>query len=348
MSTAKLELDSTFAPGTQPPPTPERLFEALHAYQRTEAFKAAVELELFTAVGDGLETVPELAKRMKASERGVRALADYMVIIGFLTKKDGRYGLTADAAVFLDKKSPAYAGSMTRFMASPAVLEGFRDLATVVRTGKPLSGDGLTTADHPSWVDFARNMAPLLHMVALQTAKLVRTAAPIKVLDVAAGHGMFGITVAQQSPSAQIVGLDWALVLEVARENARRTGVLDRYTLLPGSAFEVSYGTGFDVVLVPNFLHHFDRVQIQKFLIKVREALSSTGRIVIVEFVPNEDRVSPPIAAGFVLNMLAMTPGGDAYTASEYEAMLRQAGFQDVRLHSLAPTPHSAIVATRK
>jgi len=80
----------------------------------------------------------------------------------------------------------------------------------------------------------------------------------------------------------------------------------------------------------------------------VREALSSTGRIVIVEFVPNEDRVSPPIAAGFVLNMLAMTPGGDAYTASEYEAMLRQAGFQDVRLHSLAPTPHSAIVATRK
>jgi ubiquinone/menaquinone biosynthesis C-methylase UbiE len=349
MSTSQLEpTTSNLVPGTHPPSTPEKLFETMHAYQRTEALIAAIELELFTAVGEGLETVPELAQRLKASERGVRALADYMVIIGFLTKREGRYGLTADSAVFLDKRSPAYAGAATKFMGAPAVMNGFRDLATVVRTGLPLAGNALTEAEHPSWVDFARSMAPLLHMIAQQTAKLISTAAPIKVLDVSAGHGLFGISIAQQNPNAKIVGLDWAPVLSVAQENARKAGVLDRYSLLAGDAFEVSFGTGFDVVLVPNFVHHFGRLQIQKFLTKVNEALSPGGRIVIVEFVPNEDRVSPPVAAGFVLNMLALTPAGDAYTASEYEAMLRQAGFSAVCQRPLPPTPHCAIVGIRR
>ena len=72
-------------------------------------------------------------------------------------------------------------------------------------------------------------------------------------------------------------------------------------------------------MLVPNFLHHWDRATIQNFLGKVHAVLAPTGQIVVVEFVPNEDRVSPPVAAGFVLNMLANTPGGDCYPARNTE-----------------------------
>jgi 2-polyprenyl-3-methyl-5-hydroxy-6-metoxy-1,4-benzoquinol methylase len=331
-----------------PPPSPEKFFETMHAYQRTAALKAAIELDLFTAIGEGLKTVPELAKRASASERGIRALCDYMTILGFLTKVEGRYGLTADSAVFLDKKSPAYVGSATQFMASPPVTDGFRDLAAVVRSGRPLSNEALTKDEHPAWVDFARSMAPVLHMVAQETEKLVRTESPVKVLDVAAGHGMFGITVAQHNPKAKVVALDWPSVLTVAKEYAQRSGVSDRYTLLPGDAFEVSLGTGFDVVLVPNFLHHWDRTAIQTLLRKVHAAMSPAGRLVVAEFAPNDDRISPPIAAAFVLNMLALTPGGDAYTASEYREMLLHSGFSGCEVHPLLPTPHTAIVATRK
>jgi 2-polyprenyl-3-methyl-5-hydroxy-6-metoxy-1,4-benzoquinol methylase len=348
MSTAQLNELVKPATTTRPQTSPEKLFETLTAYQRTEALKAAIELDLFTAVGQGIETIPELAERVRASERGLRALCNYMVVIGFLSKAGERFSLTANSSMFLDKQSPAYAGFATRFLASASVTENFRDLATVVRTGKPLSGEALTKPEHPAWVDFARFMAPLLLMVAGETEKLVRKEAPMKVLDVAAGHGMFGITLAQQNHNAKIVALDWPSVLVVAKENAQRMGVVDRYTLLPGDAFEVPFGAGFDCVLVPNFLHHWDRAAIHKFLSKVHAALAPAGQIVIVEFVPNEDRVSPPVAAGFALTMLANTLGGDCYTASEYREMLRQVGFSNPAIHPLPPTPHSAMIANKR
>jgi ubiquinone/menaquinone biosynthesis C-methylase UbiE len=348
MSTAQMNQVVTPAASMRPQASPEKLFETLMAYQRTEALKAAIELDLFTAVGQGMETVPELAERVGASERGLRALCNYMVILGFLAKVGDRFSLTADSAMFLDKQSPAYAGFATRFLTSSLVTENFRDLATVVRTGRPLSGEALTKAEHPAWVDFARFMAPLLLMAARETEKLVHKDAPMKVLDIAAGHGMFGITIAQQNPNAKIVALDWPSVLVVAKENAQRMGVVDRYTLLPGDAFEVPFGAGFDCVLVPNFLHHWDRATIDKFLSKVHAALAPTGQVVIVEFVPNEDRVSPPVAAGFVLNMLANTPGGDCYPASEYREMLRETGFSNPVIHPLPPTPQSAMIAKKR
>src|SRR6478609_5030778 len=88
-------------------PTLDLFFATANAYQRAAALKAAVELELFTAIGEGCATPAELARRCKAAERGVRILADFLVVIGFLTKREGRYGLTPDAATFLDRRSPA-------------------------------------------------------------------------------------------------------------------------------------------------------------------------------------------------------------------------------------------------
>jgi hypothetical protein len=81
----------------------------------------------------------------------------------------------------------------------------------------------------------------------------------VKVLDIAAGHGLFGIEIARQNPQARVTGLDWAPVLRVALENARKAGVQDRYDMLPGSAFQVDFGGPYDVVLLTNFLHHFDQ-----------------------------------------------------------------------------------------
>src|SRR5512140_571734 len=113
---------------------------------------------------------------------------------------------------------------------------------------------------------------------------------PLKVLDIAAGHGLFGIEIAKQNPQARIVAVDWPQVLQVAQENARKAGVADRYELLPGSAFDVSFGGPYDVVLLTNFLHHFDHTTCVGLLKKVRAALKPGGLAATLEFVPNEDR----------------------------------------------------------
>lgn len=164
------------------------------------------------------------------------------------------------------------------------------------------------------------------------------------VLDIAAGHGLFGIEVARQNPEARIVAVDWAAVLEVAQANAHKAGVGGRYDILPGSAFEVEYGGPYDIVLLTNFLHHFDAPTCVSLLQKVHASLKTGGRVAALEFVPHEDRVSPPMAASFSLTMLASTASGDAYTFSELERMFREADFGDITAHPVPTGPHTVVL----
>jgi SAM-dependent methyltransferase len=326
------------------------VFDALTSYQRTAAMKAAIELDVFTAIGAGAATLPAMAARVGAAERGLRALCNRLVVDGFLSFDGARYGLSPAAEMFLDRRSPAYAGSTAAFVTSPHVVGGFDRLTEAVRRGGTAIPEQHSLApEHPMWVEFARAMAPLARMTARLAANLLQAGAagPCKILDVAAGHGMYGITFLEENPRAEVVALDWANVVAVARENAAAAKVGDRFRTLPGSAFEVDWGSGFDLVLLPNFLHHFDAVGCGEILRRSHRALAPGGRVVILEFVPNEDRVTPPEAAGFALTMLAGTPGGDAYTFAEYGAMLDAAGFTATTLHDLVPSPNRAIISTR-
>jgi ubiquinone/menaquinone biosynthesis C-methylase UbiE len=169
----------------------------------------------------------------------------------------------------------------------------------------------------------------------------------LKVLDIAAGHGLFGIAVLRANPKAEVTAVDWKNVLDVAQENAKKFGVADRYKTVAGSAFDVDFGTGYDLVLVPNFLHHFDEPTIAQLLSKLHRTLKPGGRVATLEFVPEEDRVSPAVPAAFALIMLAETPGGDAYTRSELEQMFNCAGFSRHEFHAMPPSPHSVLVSTR-
>ncbi|MBI3667645.1 MAG: methyltransferase domain-containing protein [Acidobacteria bacterium] len=329
-------------------PSPALFFETINAYQRTASLKAAIELEVFTAIGEGNATAAELARRCQTSERGMRILCDYLVVIGFLTKEGNRYGLTTDSAFFLDRRSPAYLGSSIKFLLSPTLTEGYKDVAAIVRKGGTvISEKGTMEPEHPVWVEFARSVAPVTTLPSQAMAELLgaRSAGKWKVLDIAAGHGLFGITLAKHNPNAAIVALDWPNVLEVAKENAQKAGLDHRYSTIPGSAFEADFGSGYDLALLTNFLHHFDIATCEKLLRKVHAALAPGGRAVTLEFVPNEDRVSPPPAATCSMMMLGTTAQGDAYTFSEFDRMFRSAGFSRSELHPLPPSFQQVIVS---
>ena len=318
---------------THQQPTPERFFNSINAYEQTEAMKAAVELEIFTAIAEGNTTAAEIAKRCGAVERGARILCDFLTIHGFLTKEGAQYALAADSALFLNRHSPAYIGTAIEFLLTPRLREGHARLTEAVRRGGTALGEGTLEPENPDWVKFAQAMMPLMHLPAeIMAAELRKGGEAHKVLDIAAGHGIFGISVAKQNPAARIYAADWKNVLEVARANAQAMGVADRYHLLPGSAFETDFGSGYDLVLITNFLHHFDLPTCTTFMRKVHAALKPGGRAAIAELIPNPDRVTPPTAAAFSMMMLATTPTGDAYTFAELESISKTAGFVRVEL----------------
>jgi SAM-dependent methyltransferase len=337
-------------PEQTPQPSPELFFQAANAYQLSAALSAAVELDIFTAVGEGSRDARALAARCGASERGARILSDYLVVVGMLTKDESGYGLTQDSAVFLDRRSPAFMGGALEFLHAPTLLASFEDLAGAVRKGGTvMPGGGTVAVENPLWVKFARAMAPMAAMPAGEMARVVcgGRPGPLKVLDVAAGHGLYGIAFARQNPSAEVVALDWPAVLEVAAENARAAGVDSRHSTIEGDAFDADYGGGYDVILLTNFLHHFDPAACVRLLRKARAALAEGGVAVTLEFVPDEGRVSPPIPAAFSLTMLAGTEGGDAYTFPELERMFADAGFSRSQLHQLTVSPQRLVVSER-
>ena len=333
-------------------PSPlDEIFAVSNAFHRSAAFRSAIELDVFGAVAAGDATPDAIARRTGASPRGVRILADALAVLGFLTRDDdGRYALPPDYAPFLTKDSPLYVGGALRFLHDPTLVDGFAHLTDAVRRGgaAPSDHDALAP-DHPMWVEFARAMAPLARVTGeiLAIALAAESLGPTRVLDVAAGHGMFGIALAARNPRVDVTALDWPNVLTVAEENARAAGVADRLRLRPGSAFTADLESDYDLVLVPNLFHHFDTAACETLLRRFHGALKPGGRIVIVEFVPDEDRRGPASAVMFGLVMLAMTPGGDAYTVAEYTRMLESAGFRAPVLHDLAPSPQHALIAER-
>ena len=328
---------------TGPQPNLGKIFDAMNAYQISMSIKGALALELFTHIDEGIATAEDHAKRSGATLKGVRVVCDFLAVNGLLAKQDGRYSLPLDSKFFLSKHSPAYVGAAVNFLHHPRLMNCFSDLsATMMRGGATddiLSDEGI-------WEEYARSMTGIVAAVARAAAALLQQGGPIRnVLDIAAGHGLFGIQVAQSNPEVHVTALDSAAVLKVAVQNATVAGVDSRYTLLSGSAFDVDLGSGYDLVLLPNFIHALDFAPNVALLKRIREAMAPGGRIAVIEFVPNEDRISPPSAAAFGLMMLGSLPGGDAYTFAEIAAMLMESGFKNPKMEDLLPTPQRMVTA---
>ncbi len=336
---------------TNDAPSPVLFFQTLTAYQLSGALKGAIDLDLFSAIGAGGATATEVAERCHAAERGVRILCDHMTVLGFLEKAGEHYRLTRDSAIFLVRSSPAYAGAAADFLLSDHLTEAFTNVGRAVRKGGTVQGEaGSMAPEHPMWLNFARGMGWMMFPEAEALADLIPLdqARDTKVLDISASHGIWGLVFAQRNPRAKIVALDWAPVLQIARENATRMGLGDRFSTLEGSAFDLDFGREYDLVLLPNFLHHFDPPTCVQLLRKVHASLREGGRVGIVEFVPNPDRISPPEPATFSLVMLVTTERGDAYTLAELQGMLTKAGFASVQQYPLPSGVSTAIIAQKR
>jgi SAM-dependent methyltransferase len=331
-------------------PSPALFLESAMAYRRTAALRAAIELDVFTTLATGPLDAASLAQRCSTNPRGMRILCDVLATLKILHKENDLYSLTMEASIFLSRLSPACMADAFQFLSAPFIQSAFAGLADAVRTGgTEQKGSDVLAAEHEFWLGFARSMAPMMAFPAEMIAERLGAAKgePWNVLDIAAGHGVFGIALARQNPNATITALDWPAVLDIAVKNAQEAGIAARYHTKPGSAFDLDLGSGYHIVLLTNFLHHFDAATNEALLRRVRAALVPGGRVAILEFVPNSDRLAPEFAVMFSMNMLVHTAAGDAYTFPELDGMLQNAGFQPAECHPLLPGPQSLLVSEK-
>ncbi len=296
---------------------------------------------------------PERARRGDRHEPAwLGAILGVLVGIELLRRDGDRYGLTEESAAFLVSTKPAFQGGLYRHISTQLVPTWLK-LEQTVRTGKPERAANQQEHGAEFFGQFVEDILPMSYAAAQVLADTLADelrpaggSGQVKVLDIAAGSGVWGIALAQKSPAVHVTAVDWPAVTPVTRRIAQRFGVGDRLQTVDGDLLEADFGAGYRVATLGHILHSEGEARSRKLLKKVFDALAPGGTIAIAEFVPNDDRSGPPAALIFAVNMLVNTDEGDTFTFAEMSGWLKEAGFEKPRQLE-APSVSPLVLASK-
>lgn len=310
--------------------------------------ETAIEHGVFDALNSSPKTAAQLARKARVSERGLIKILNALVGLHLLTRQGNRFALTPESAAFLVSTNAPYYGRFFHHTTAQLIPK-WLELKKVVRTGKPATAVNSETDGAAFFAEFVESLFPLSFPAASalgEHLEIPKANAPVHVLDIAAGSGVWGIALAKQSKHVRMTAVDWPMVLDTTQRVANRHGVGKRLTKLPGDLQKVKYGNGHHIATLGHILHSEGADRSRRLLKKVFKALSPGGTIAIMEFVVDDDRSGPPMGLLFAVNMLVNTKAGDTFSFKEISSWLREAGFTNPRLLDV-PAVSPLILATK-
>jgi ubiquinone/menaquinone biosynthesis C-methylase UbiE/AraC-like DNA-binding protein len=331
------------------PVTPERIMQFAWGYVPPLLLEAAIRHRIFDLLDGGPKTVSEIQQETGASERGLSAVMNALVGLNFLAKdKQGYFSLTPESATFLVSTKPSFQGGMLRH-GSAQLIPKWLHLNEIVMTGAPAAAVNKEESGGDFFQQFVNDIFPLSYPAAQVLSRHYNAngAAPaVRVLDLAAGSGVWGIAMAQGSEKVSVTAVDWPEVIPVTRKTVARFGLADRFSFVEGDLLRADFGSGHNLATLGHILHSEGSERSQALLKKTFQALAPGGTISIAEFLVNADRTGPLNALFFAVNMLVNTDSGDTYSFEEISSWLKAAGFTDPRTLD-APGPSPLILATK-
>jgi 3-hydroxy-5-methyl-1-naphthoate 3-O-methyltransferase len=328
--------------------TPERIMQLSWGFAAPLIIEAAVKHRLFDLLSTSPKTAQQLATEARASVRGVAAVCNALVGLKLLGRKGDRYTLTPESATFLVSHSPAYHGAFFHHI-SGQIVPNWLELTRIVGTGRSATSVNGEKTGAKFFAEFVESLFPLSYGAAGALGEhlgISRSKKRVSVLDLAAGSGVWGVGLAEQSPEVQITAVDWPAVLPVTKKIARRHGVGNRLTVIPGDLLKAPFGKNHNVATLGHILHSEGPARSRKLLKKTFDALVPGGTIAIMEFLVNHDRTEPVVGLFFAVNMLVNTAEGDTFSFEEISGWLREAGFVKPRLLKV-PAVSPLVLATK-
>lgn len=329
--------------------TPERVMQFAWGYAAPLMLDAAVRNRVFDLLDEGPKTAEEVAAISGASVRGLACIMNALAGLQLLTKdSEGRYGLAADSAAFLVSGKPGYLGGILPHM-TRQLIPNWLQLDDAVKSGKPAEAVNREGTGTEFFHEFVASIFPMSYPAAqrlAQALEIAETRTPVKVLDLAAGSGVWGIALAERSPRVTVTAVDWPGVLDVTRRTAERFGLRERFEFRAGDLQEADFGHGYQIATLGHILHSEGPRKSRALLKKTFDAMAPGGTIAVAEFLVDEERKASPMGLIFAVNMLVHTDEGGTYTFPEIAGWLREAGFRNARTLD-SPGPSPLILATR-
>ena len=299
------------------------LMQTMRSYQESRLLMTAIELDVFTAVGDGA-TAAQMAERTQAHPRSTETFLNALVAIGALTKKDV-YRNTPDTARYLTAGSPD--NQRPVLMLTVNSWKAWTTLAGAVRAGTAVSRPGVEAED-PQWTEsFIAAMHSNARSTAGELVRAVGVAGVRRLLDVGGGSGAYSIAFAEANPELRAEVLDLALVVRIAQKHIAEAGLAGRVTTRVGDLTKDDFGRDYDLILLSAICHMLGPEENQDLLRRCYRALARGGRLVIRDFILEPGKTAPKHAALFAVHMLVNTRSGSTYTELEYREWLKGAGF---------------------
>jgi ubiquinone/menaquinone biosynthesis C-methylase UbiE len=331
------------------PVTPERIQQFAWAYVPPLVLEAAVRHRVFDTLDASPKTVPEVALATGASERGLTAIMNVLVGLAFLAKDEqGRYSNGPESAAFLVSTKPGFMGGIIRH-GSQHLIPKWLSLNEIVATGQPTAAVNQEASGTDFFQEFVNDIFPMSYPGALALARHIDAGSngqPVRVLDLAAGSGVWGIAMAQSSPLVEVTAVDWPGVIPVTQKTVARFGLAERFSFVEGDLLQADFGGGYNLATLGHILHSEGIERSQALLARTFAALAPGGTIAIAEFLVNADRTGPVAGLFFAVNMLVNTDRGDTYSFEEISAWLTKAGFTNPRTLE-APGPSPLILANK-
>jgi len=320
----------------------QRLQQISRGYWESSILFAGVKSGVFNILSSGFKSTGKISKTLKADERATEILLNALTALGFVIKRGNQYGNHPFTSRYLVEGNPAYRGNS--LLHSLDMWKAWGKLPEIFYSGTPATDIIKNLEEDRERVEhFICAMHEYAQEPSEIISRMVKPKTVKKFLDVGGGPGTYCFALLKKNPEIKATIVDLSLPLQIAKRLIRERGLTRNIQLIEGDFLEVDFGNGYDLILMSHILHSNSLEDCELLINKGYHALQKGGKLLIHDFILNEDKVSPPSSAIFAVNMLVNTQKGRTYTEGEIKEWMKGARFKEIRTYDVTPASRAVV-----